>query len=123
MDAIYCRSVTSSSDPLSRSSCSSFLSSSFSLDQDLTPVIQCNRGPGSPQNYIYLDDVRVQPMQATMTCAVFDPHDFRLLTEFDGNHFGTFHQYNHKGELIRKQVETEAGLKTVSEVQDHILEN
>ena len=26
---------------------------------------------------------------------------------------------NHKGELIRTQVETEAGMKTVSETQEH----
>ena len=58
-----------------------------------------------------------------MTCSVFDPQDFRLLTNFDGNHFGTYLQYNHKGELIRTQVETEAGMKTVSETQEHILEN
>jgi len=99
------------------------LGGSFSVDQTIQPVIQCNRGTGPPENVIYLDDIRVQPMQAAMTCAVFDPHDFKLLTEFDGNHFGTFYQYNHKGALIRTQVETEAGLKTVSEVQDHILEN
>ena len=97
------------------------LQSTFSADQLLHPIIQCNRGSGA--NLIYIDDVRVQPMQAAMTCAVFDPHDFRLLTEFDGNHFGTFHQYNHKGALIRSQVETEAGLKTVSEMQDLILED
>jgi hypothetical protein len=99
------------------------LGAAFAIDQVLYPLIQCNRGPGSPQNFIYLDDVRVQPKQAVMTCSVFDPQDFRLLTNFDGNHFGTYLQYNHKGELIRTQVETEAGMKTVSETQEHILEN
>lgn len=88
------------------------------------PVIQCDRsGAGSVNKKVYIDDVRIQPTQAAMSCSVFDPVDFRLLTEFDGNHFGTFHQYNHKGQLIRQQVETEAGLKTVSETQSHTPQN
>jgi hypothetical protein len=88
------------------------------------PVIQCDRsGAGSVNKKVYIDDVRIQPTQAAMSCSVFDPVDFRLLTEFDGNHFGTFHQYNHKGQLIRQQVETEAGMKTVSETQSHNPQN
>lgn len=95
----------------------------FAPGDILQPVVECDRTPGAPQNVVYIDDVRVQPTRAQMTCAVFDPADFRLLVDFDGNHFGSYHQYNHKGERIRTQLETEAGLKTADETHRHVLEN
>ena len=98
------------------------LAAHFTQGDVVHPVLSCDRS-SQVQNVVYIDDVRVQPTQAVMDCAVFDPQDHRLLTEFDGNHFGRYYQYNHKGELIRTQIETEAGLKTVSETHEHVLEN
>ena len=98
------------------------LAASFSEGDVVTPVIECDRSAESQINKVYIDDLRIQPAQASMTCSVFDPNDFRILTDFDGNHFGTYYQYNQKGQLTRTLVETESGLKTVSELHQHVPE-
>jgi hypothetical protein len=66
---------------------------------------------------IWLDDVRVQPLAAQVTCSVYDPTSLRLLASFDDQHFGLYYQYNAEGKLVRKLVETERGLKTIQETQ------
>ena len=91
------------------------LQSTFSANQLLHPIIQCNRGSEVTD---YIDDVQVQPMQAAMTCTVFDP-DLRIYGIRRQPPPTPSTQYNHKGALIRSQVETEAELKTVSEIRDH----
>lgn len=66
---------------------------------------------------IYIDDLRIQPVDAEMTCYVYDPRTLRLLTVFDDQHFGLYYQYNDEGKLVRKQLETERGIKTIQETQ------
>lgn len=66
---------------------------------------------------IYMDDLRIQPVDAEMTCYVYDPRTLRLLTVFDDQHFGLYYQYNDEGKLVRKQLETERGIKTIQETQ------
>jgi hypothetical protein len=66
---------------------------------------------------LWLDDLRIQPMDGEMTCYVYDHRTLQLLTMFDDQHFGTFYQYNAEGQLIRKMVETERGMKTIQETQ------
>lgn len=66
---------------------------------------------------IWIDDLKVQPKNASVTCYVYDPFTFRLAATFDDNHFGTFYQYNGEGKLVRKRIETEMGIKTISESQ------
>ena len=68
---------------------------------------------------VYIDDVRVKPFNTMMKCNVHDGADFKLLAELDDNHFGTKYQYNRMDELVRIQVETAAGWKTVSEEFQH----
>lgn len=68
-------------------------------------------------NPMYLDDVKIQPKESQTTCYVYDTATLRLITQFDDQHFGMFYQYNSEGKLIRKQVETEKGLKTIQETQ------
>ena len=63
----------------------------------------------------YVDDLKFQPKDAQSTCYVYDPTTFRLLTQFDDSHFGLYYQYNDEGQLIRKLIETEEGIKTVHE--------
>lgn len=78
----------------------------------------------NPATTVWLDDVRVQPYDAHMTAYVYDVNTLRLLTSFDDQHFGLYYQYNQEGQLVRKIVETEKGMKTVQETQYHtILEN
>ncbi len=66
---------------------------------------------------IAIDDVKFQPLQAQGTCYVYDVATFRLLTQFDDQHFGLYYQYDAEGKLVRKLIETERGMKTVSETQ------
>lgn len=66
---------------------------------------------------VSIDDVRFQPIDAQSTCYVYDVATFKLLTQFDDQHFGLYYQYNSEGKLIRKQIETEKGLKTLQETQ------
>jgi hypothetical protein len=66
---------------------------------------------------IFIDDIRIQPMESEMTCYVYDPKTLRLLAVMDDQHFGLFYQYNYEGKLIRKLIETEKGLQTLQETQ------
>lgn len=68
---------------------------------------------------IFIDDARVQPTNAQVSCYVYDVATKKLLTSFDDQHFGLFYQYNAEGKLIRKKVETVNGIKTIQETQYH----
>lgn len=66
---------------------------------------------------VYVDDVRMQPYNAEMATYVYDTDNLRLLASFDDQHFATFFQYNLKGQLVRKLIETEKGIRTITEQQ------
>ncbi len=68
---------------------------------------------------IFIDDLRFQPLDAQVTCYVYDK-SLRLISQFDDQHFTIRYQYNDKGFLIGKILETEKGLKTIQEVQYNI---
>ena len=68
---------------------------------------------------VFVDDLRVQPFNTMMNCKVYDGDDFKLLAELGDNHFAKKFQYNRLDELIRVQIETAAGWKTVSEEVMH----
>jgi len=68
---------------------------------------------------VWIDDIRVQPLDAEMICYVYDPITLRLAATFDDQHFGIYNQYNGEGKLVRKMRETERGMKTVAETQYH----
>ncbi len=71
----------------------------------------------SNQSDIYVDDIRFQPYDSKVICYVYDTKSFKLLTQFDDSHFGLYYQYNDEGKLVRKMIETEKGLKTITETQ------
>ena len=87
-----------------------------SLGESLTPVLQFSAAGSSA---VYIDDVRVQPVEAQMTAYVYDPVSLRLVASFDDQHFALRYQYNQEGKLIRKQAETTQGLKTLQETHYH----
>ncbi len=66
---------------------------------------------------IYIDDIKFSPKESQTTCFVYDVKSLRLLTLFDDQHFGLYYQYNNEGQLVRKLIETERGLKTITETQ------
>jgi len=74
--------------------------------------------PEGNENF-WIDDVRVQPVNARMKAHVYDNESGRLLTTFDNDHFGMYYQYNAQGKLVRKRKETANGFKTIQEQQLH----
>jgi hypothetical protein len=87
-----------------------------SLGESLTPALQFSPDGASA---VYIDDIRVQPVEAQMTAYVYDPVSLRLVASFDDQHFALKYQYNQEGKLIRKQAETVKGLKTLQETHYH----
>lgn len=85
------------------------LSASGTLDVE---VIRATAGT-------YIDDLRVQPLDAQASCYVYDPANLRLITQFDDQHFGLYYQYTAEGKLARRLIETVDGIKTVQESQYH----
>ena len=84
----------------------------------LVPRLQIT--PINPTNpVLWVDDVRVQPGGSQLTAYVYDPRNLRLLASFDDQHYALRYQYNSQGQLIRKQAETERGLKTLQETFYH----
>ncbi|MCT4579945.1 MAG: hypothetical protein N4A35_00895 [Flavobacteriales bacterium] len=80
--------------------------------------IMYNHAPGA-QEKVYIDDVRIQPLDAVMNCTVYTK-DNRVAAQFDDQHFGVFYEYNREGQLVRKSIETERGRKTVQEQQHNV---
>lgn len=78
-----------------------------------------NLAPGSIGEEVYIDDVRIQPLDAVMNCTVYTK-DNRVAAQFDDQHFGVFYEYNREGQLVRKSIETERGRKTVQEQQHNV---
>jgi YD repeat-containing protein len=71
----------------------------------------------SSSETIYVDDYKLQPAKSEATCYVYDNASLRLLATFDDRHFAMIYQYDAEGKLVRKLVETERGVKTISETQ------
>ncbi len=69
---------------------------------------------------VYLDDVRFQPLNSNANTYVYDKVTLKLLTSFDDQHFGLYYQYNQEGKLVRKLIETEKGMKTITETQYNV---
>lgn len=67
-----------------------------------------------PSELVLVDDFRIQPLDASVNCSVYNA-DNKLAAQFDDQHFGVFYEYNSKGLLVRKSIETEKGRKTLQE--------
>jgi hypothetical protein len=64
---------------------------------------------------IYIDDLRIQPLDAQMRSFVYDDRTMRLTGMLDENNFGIFYEYDEEGTPIRIKKETEKGVKTIKE--------
>lgn len=69
---------------------------------------------------IWIDDLRVQPTDAEVACYVYDVNTLRVSAILDDQHFAMFYHYNGEGKLVRKQVETVRGIKTIQETQYNV---
>lgn len=63
----------------------------------------------------YFDDIRIQPVDASMKGYVYDERTQRLVSELDENNYATFYDYDEEGQLIRVRKETERGIMTIKE--------
>lgn len=100
----------------------------FTLNINKNSIAAVNIGAGGsidleynllPGENVFIDDVRIQPLDAVMNCTVYTK-DNRVAAQFDDQHFGVFYEYNTEGQLVRKSIETERGRKTVQEQQNNI---
>jgi hypothetical protein len=71
-------------------------------------------------NEAYFDDLRIQPLKASLKSFVYDPVSMRLMAELDENNYATFYEYDEEGALIRVKKETERGIKTIKETGNNI---
>lgn len=91
------------------------IGSAFTSGTTITPYIRNNYSGKT----LWLDDVRLQPLDAQVITYVYDTNTLRLIASFDDQHFGLYYQYNGEGKLVRKIIETERGIKTITETQYH----
>lgn len=74
--------------------------------------------PNAQNGYtLLIDDVCFHPLDAGVSMTVYNPTDFKVVAQLDDQHFATIYEYNQKGMLVRKIIETERGRKTVTEQQ------
>ena len=71
-------------------------------------------GAGSGDG-VYFDDIRVHPFQGNMKSFVYDARTGKLVAEQNEQNYTTFYEYDQEGKLVRVKVETERGIKTISE--------
>jgi len=64
---------------------------------------------------LYIDDIRMLPLNANMKAFVYHPINQRLIATLDENNFASFYEYDQEGNLIRTKKETEKGIITVME--------
>lgn len=95
------------------------LSSYLVVGDDFKLHLRYDFNSSGVQN-LWIDDIRMQVLDAQMGCYVYDRETLRLLTSFDDQHFGLYYQYDAEGKLIRKLLETERGMKTVQEAQYNV---
>jgi len=75
----------------------------------------------SGTNTVYFDDLRMHPFNSSMQTSVYDPLSLRNWSSLDGYNFATFYEYNEQGLPIRIKVETERGIRTVTENRGSII--
>jgi hypothetical protein len=65
----------------------------------------------------FIDDIRVQPFDASMETYVYDPKNLRLMSTLDENNFAIIYEYDEEGELTRVKKETFQGILTMNEAR------
>ncbi|MBS3914715.1 MAG: hypothetical protein KG003_09455 [Bacteroidetes bacterium] len=88
--------------------------------EKLTFQFTNNAIPPNHLKLVYVDDLRVMPIDANMKNFIYDRINFRLMATLDENNYATFYEYNDDGSLVRTKVETERGIMTVSESRSNI---
>lgn len=66
---------------------------------------------------LYVDDIRIHPVEATMKSFAYDRTTQRLMAELDENNYATIYEYDKEGGLVRVKKETESGIYTIQETR------
>ena len=64
---------------------------------------------------MFIDDIRIHPVDSQMKTYAYDDQTMRLMAELDENAFATFYEYDSQGQLVRVKKETERGIVTLKE--------
>lgn len=72
-------------------------------------------------NDVYFDDLRIQPVNASMKTYVYDPATMRLKAILDENNYATFYEYDKSGKLERVKKETNRGIFTIQESRQAVV--
>jgi len=71
----------------------------------------------SAETTVFFDDIRIYPVSGSMKTFVYDPQNFKLMSELDENNFATYYEYDQEGGLVRIKKETAEGVKTTQETR------
>jgi hypothetical protein len=74
----------------------------------------------SASSALFLDDVRIHPVDAQMQTFVYDPVYMRLNAQLDENNFAQLYEYDESGTPVRIKRETEKGILTIKENRQYI---
>lgn len=69
---------------------------------------------------VWFDDIRFQPFNSSMVAYVYDQETMQLVAELDDENFKTEYVYDADGNLIRTNIETTDGVRTVAESRSHV---
>jgi hypothetical protein len=69
---------------------------------------------------IYIDDIRIFPLNSNMQSYVYDPITYRVTEILDNNNYFARYKYDRQGTPISVQKETEKGVKTIQESGSYI---
>ena len=69
---------------------------------------------------LFVDDVKINPLNSGNNCYVYDFMTQRLMAEMDDNHYATFYEYDTDGKLLRIKKETERGIFTIQDARYNI---
>lgn len=69
---------------------------------------------------IWVDDISFKPFNSSMAAYVYNTETFQLMAELDDEGFKTEYIYNTEGGLEKTNIETEDGVRTISETRSHV---
>jgi hypothetical protein len=87
----------------------------FFLSAGASGTLDINIENDSSTDELFIDDVRIHPLNSSFKSFVYDPESLRLWAELDNNNFATLYEYDEQGHLARIKKETIRGVVTVQE--------
>ncbi|XOV94611.1 MAG: hypothetical protein ACFHWX_07885 [Bacteroidota bacterium] len=76
--------------------------------------------PGGGGLPVFIDDIRLHPVEASFKSYVFNPENNLLSAELDDNNYATFYYYDEEQRLYLEKKETINGIITLKEYKTHV---